>query len=85
MLWKLLAEAIPGGVSSTPPATNIVMLDVNSGNLPVNAPGFAELLASKGVLVRARDKRTVRFVTHRHIGIQDVQSAAMQAASIAGI
>lgn len=82
-LWASLREACPGSVAELPPATNIVMVDVLRGKLGSSAPECAQRLAEQGVLVRARDKRTLRIVTHRHIGMQDARKAALQFADLA--
>jgi threonine aldolase len=51
--------------------TNLVYFDLDG--LP--APAFAEACRTRGLLSEAIGPRTMRFVTHYGIGVEDVQSA----------
>jgi threonine aldolase len=68
-LAQQLAE-LPG-VRLDPAAvqTNIIILEVD------DAPGVVERLAAHRVLAHGVDRRTIRLVTHRHIGDAEVERA----------
>lgn len=73
-LWTGLSDS--GWVGAEPPETNIVMLDVSRLAAHRPAQAWATLLAEHGVLLRARDARTLRAVTHRHVSAEQVDAAA---------
>lgn len=68
-LGARLAALDLAGASVAPVHTNIVLLQVP------DADGFAAALRSEGVLVSRRDDRTIRLVTHRHIGADEIDRA----------
>ena len=53
--------------------TNIVLLHL--GAVSGDAAGMQAALRSRGVLASRRDSRTLRFVTHRHIGQPEIERA----------
>jgi threonine aldolase len=67
--------AVPGvTVDLAAVQTNIVNLRTEPGGL--EAPAFAARLRERGVLAGARDRWTIRLVTHRHITAAEVATAA---------
>lgn len=74
-LWHHLREVFPDGVEPYPPATNIVCVDLRPLASRLSSSACVERLASLGVLVRARDKNFLRFVTHRHIQAEHCRAA----------
>jgi threonine aldolase len=82
---RLLAErlaAVPGvAVDLATVQTNIVNFRTAPSGL--EAPGFAARLRAHGVLAGARDAWTIRMVTHRHIGRDDVEAAAEAVRAVA--
>jgi threonine aldolase len=79
-LGRRLAE-LPG-VRLEPPAveTNIVLVDVSeTGSDPQS---FVEALSARGVLAMQRDGSRIRFVTHRLIGDDDIEGAAVAVAEV---
>ncbi len=69
-LAERLAE-LPGlRVDPAAVQTNIIMLEVD------DAPRVVERLAAHRVLAHGVDRRTIRLVTHRHIGDDEVDRAA---------
>lgn len=63
-----LADGLRGvGADVDPPATNIVFVRVP------DALRTLERLARRGVLAFARDARTIRFVTHRDVGAEEIE------------
>jgi threonine aldolase len=73
--WVLLNQLHPECVEPTPPETNILMVRV-ADSCYGTAVQFAKRLATHGILARARDAHTLRFVMHRHISSEDIQVAA---------
>ncbi len=75
---RLLAErlaAVPGiAVDLTAVQTNIV--NFRTEPCGVEAPAFSARLRERGVLAGARDRWTIRMVTHRHVRATDVEAAA---------
>src|SRR5215212_2917541 len=66
--------AVPGvAVDLATVQTNMVRLSVEPSGL--EAPEFVARLRARGVLAGARDRWTIRLVTHRHIGAADVDAA----------
>ncbi|GAA4324116.1 GntG family PLP-dependent aldolase [Pigmentiphaga soli] len=84
LLWSLLRDADPAWVGDAPPPTNIVMVDVGAARRPRDASAWVDALARAGVAVRARDARTLRLVTHRHIGDNECRAAAQALVSQLG-
>ncbi|HZR97911.1 MAG TPA: GntG family PLP-dependent aldolase [Chloroflexota bacterium] len=82
---RLLAErlaAVPGvAVDLATVQTNIVNFRTQPCGL--EAPAFVARLRERGVLAGARDARTIRLVTHRHIGAADVEAAAAAVRAVA--
>ncbi len=82
---RLLAErlaAVPGvAVDLATVQTNIVNFRTQPCGL--EAPAFAARLRERGVLAGARDARTIRLVTHRHISAADVETAAEAVRAVA--
>ncbi|MBP7564540.1 MAG: threonine aldolase family protein [Burkholderiaceae bacterium] len=75
-LWALLRAADPRLVAPAAPQTNIVMVDLSHRGSVANAPAAIEALAAAGVLMRARDRVTLRAVTHRHVDRDAMGQAA---------
>ncbi|HSV81653.1 MAG TPA: threonine aldolase family protein [Ramlibacter sp.] len=75
-LWEQLARGGSGLVAETPPATNILMIDVSARSARAPADGWLAELERQGVRLRARDAGTLRAVLHRHISADDVDAAA---------
>lgn len=77
-LARRLGDALrglrPGTIGVTPPATNIVFVE-----LPETVPdsaAWARELAARGVLIRPWGPRRIRLVTHRHIDEAGIDAAA---------
>lgn len=70
---RVLGQQLAGlpGVRLDPAAvqTNIIILEVD------DAPAVVERLAAHRVLAHGVDRRTIRLVTHRHIGDAEVERA----------
>ena len=67
-LARSLADGLRGlGADVDPPDTNIVFVRVP------DALRTLERLARRGVLAFARDARTIRFVTHRDVGAEEIE------------
>ena len=81
-LWSHLRNVCPDCVDPQPPATNIVCVDVRPLASRLSSSACVERLASLGVLVRARDKNTLRFVTHRHIHADHCRVAGVRFAEL---
>jgi len=75
---RLLAErlaAVPGiAIDLATVQTNIVNFRTEPSGL--EAPTFSAHLRERGVLAGARDRWTIRMVTHRHVTAADVEAAA---------
>jgi len=68
-------SAVPGlTLRNDPVETNIVLVDVTATG--ATAATLVEKLDAAGVRAMERDVRTLRFVTHRLIGDEDVERAA---------
>ena len=68
-------SGIPGlALRNDPVETNIVLVDVTATG--ATAATLVEKLDAAGVRAMERDVRTLRFVTHRLIGDEDVERAA---------
>jgi threonine aldolase len=75
-------RAVPGLRVGTP-QTNIVQTD--TGGLGVPASRVAALLAEQKVLVLPQRPEVLRWLTHRHIGPEDVEEAAAAMRKVAEI
>jgi threonine aldolase len=82
---RLLGErlaAVPGvAVDLATVQTKMVRLSVEPSGL--EAPAFVARLREHGVLAGARDRWTIRMVTHRHITAADVETAAAAVQAVA--
>jgi threonine aldolase len=82
---RLLGErlaAIPGvTVDLATVQTNMVRFSTRPCGL--EAPEFVARLRARGVLAGARDRWTIRLVTHRHITAADVERAAAAVQAVA--
>ena len=67
-LARTLADGLRGaGAAADVPATNIVLVRVP------DAAGALKRLERAGVLAFARDPETIRFVTHRDVGAEEIE------------
>jgi len=74
--------ALPGvAVDLATVQTNMVRFSVEPSGL--EAAEFVARLRARGVLCGARDRWTIRMVTHRHISAADVDAAAQAVAAVA--
>jgi threonine aldolase len=76
LLWEELRILGPELVSTAPPETNIVLVDVSAARQRRSALEWLPVLEARGVKARARDDSTIRLVTHRHVTAADVRQAA---------
>src|SRR5581483_2745919 len=77
-----LLAALPGvAVDLATVQTNMVRFSVEPSGL--EAAEFVARLRARGVLCGARDRWTIRMVTHRHISAADVDAAAQAVAAVA--
>lgn len=80
---RVLAErlaAVPGFALRSPAETNIVVVDVTATGLEAGV--LCRLLDEGGVRAMERDPSTIRLVTHRLIGDEDVEQAGAIVAEI---
>jgi threonine aldolase len=77
-----LAAGLDGlrGLSTKDPETNIVLLDTTGTNL--TAATFAERLNQHGVGVTVFGDETVRFVTHKNISEEDIDTVVRAAKTV---
>jgi len=69
-LWELLHAIDPALVNADAPHTNILHLHAEGGD----AYAWEKKLAERGILARAVNRRSLRLVTHRHIGDADIDA-----------
>jgi threonine aldolase len=77
-LWELLHAIDPALVNADAPHTNILHLHAGGGD----AYAWEKELSARGILARATNRRSLRLVTHRHIGDADIDAMRL---AIAGM